>query len=64
MEIVKKLNELEIHFEEKVSKLRGHQDKDAFILFTENLETNTSLSQKEKETVLSELHNRSDIVIR
>lgn len=64
MEIIKKVNELEIHFPEKVIKLSGHQDKDAFSLFTESLETNQSLSKKEKEDIISELHIRSDIVIR
>lgn len=64
MKIVKKANELEIHFDEKVVKLRGHQDKDAFSLFTESLETNKLLSQKERESILSELHNRNDIVVR
>ena len=64
MEIIKKTNELEIHYPEKVIKLRGHQDTDDFSLFTESLETNPSLSQKEKEELRTVLRNRSDIIVR
>lgn len=64
MEIKKKTNELEIHFDDKVVKLRGHQDDDAFSLFTESLETCGSMSNEDKENFLQELKKRKDVVIR
>ena len=64
MEIIKSRNELEIHFSEKVVKLRGHKDRDAFSLYTESLETSPSLSPKDREELLEELKRRDDIVIR
>lgn len=64
MEIIKKRNELEIYFSDKVVKLRGHQDRDAFSLYTESFETNPSLSPKNREELLAELKTRNDIIIR
>lgn len=64
MEIIKRRNELEIHFSDKVVKFRGHQDRDAFSLYTESLETSPSLSPKDREELLEELKRRDDIVIR
>ena len=64
MKIEKRTNELVIHFLEKVVKLRGHQDNDAFSLFIEDFETCTSMSQTEKEALLNELQKRKDIIIR
>lgn len=37
MVIKKKINELEIHYLDKVVKLRGHQDEDVFTVFEEDL---------------------------
>lgn len=64
MKIVKKPNELELHFHEKVVKLRGHQDNDAFSLFTEDFETNPTMSQTDRQALLAELQKRKDIIIR
>ena len=63
MKIVKRKNELVVCFPEKVVKLKGHQDNDFFTLFTESLELNSSLSEKDKKLLIAELQKEKDIVI-
>lgn len=64
MELIKHQNELEVHLEDKIVRLKGHKDKDAFSLFTESLETYPSLSEFEIKGIKEELQRRDDIVIR
>lgn len=64
MDIIKKTNELEVHIEEKVIKLKGHQDRDVFSLYTESVETYPFSSKKEKTLILEKIKNRLDIVLR
>ena len=64
MEIKIKQNELEVQLKDKVVKLQGHQDMDAFSLFTESLETNLLLSQNDINEIRLALKRRDDIIER
>lgn len=64
MNIIKKSNELEVQINDKVVKFQGHQDWDAFSVYTESFETCSSLSNQEREEILQELKIRNDIVMR
>lgn len=64
MVIKKKTNELEIHYLDKVVKLRGHQDEDAFTVFEEDWVSKTFLTKNERRTIEDEFGERGDIVIR
>ena len=57
-------NELEIQLPNKVVKLKGHQDSDAFTVFTESLLTHPALTEDVKEIIISEISKRHDIIIR
>ena len=64
MELIKHQNELEVHLENKIVKLNGHQDKDGFSLFIESLETNPTLSPEDRKDIREEVRKRDDIIIR
>lgn len=64
MNIRKKINELEIHYLDKVVKLRGHQDEDAFTVFEEDWASKTFLTKNEKRAIEDEFDERGDIIIR
>ena len=54
---------MEIYFPEKVVKVRGHQDEDAYRMFTESFETSTSLTNQERSSVRDALKHLRGIVI-
>lgn len=64
MDIFKKKDELEVRFPNKVVKLRGHQDSDAFTVFTESVDAHPSLSDNDIKLLVEEFKQRGDIVIR
>lgn len=64
MEFKKKRNELEVRLPNKVVRLKGHQDDDAFTIFTESLVTHPALSESEIKAIISETRKREDIVVR
>lgn len=64
MVIKKKINKLEIHYLDKVVKLRGHQDEDAFTVFEEDWVSKTFLTKNERRAIEDEFEERGDIIIR
>ena len=64
MVIKKKTNELEIHYLDKVVKLRGHQDDDAFTVFEEDWVSKTFFTKNERRAIEDEFDERGDIIIR
>lgn len=63
MNIRKKINELEIHYLDKVVKLRGHQDEDVFTVFEEDWASKTFLTESDRKAMIREFEERDDIVI-
>lgn len=63
MNIRKKINELEIHYLNKVVKLRGHQDEDVFTVFEEDWVSKTFLTESDRKAMIQEFEERGDIVI-
>lgn len=63
MNIRKKINELEIHYLDKVVKLRGHQDEDVFTVFEEDWVSKTFLTESDRKAMIQEFEERGDIVI-
>lgn len=58
-----KNNEIEISLEDKVVKLRGHQDDDVYRIFTESLESHPELSSRDKEKIKKLVEANPDIII-
>lgn len=63
MNIEIKGNIIEVHFPNKVVKIRGSQDEDGFRVFTEKLEGNPRLSDEDIEAIKEKLSLFPDIVI-
>ena len=63
MVIKKKINELEIHYLDKVIKLNGHQDDDVFTVFEEDWVSKTSLTESDRKAMIHEFEERGDIII-
>ncbi len=54
---------LEISLPDKVVKLKGHQDKDAFRVYTESLETHPNLTDKDKELIRDKISKDPNIIV-
>lgn len=63
MDILKKTNELEIHYLDKVVKLRGHQDDDVFAAFEKDGVSKISLTESDRKAMIREFEKRGDIII-
>lgn len=63
MELIKKKDKLEVHLDEKVVHIKGHQDSDVFTVFTESVETHPSLTNSDIKKLKEEIKKREDIVI-
>lgn len=58
-----KTDELEVIINEKIVKVKCHQDSDYLRVFTESIDARSDLSEKEKNEIKSTLLQDSNIVI-